>query len=271
MRLKFVVTIAALSILSGCAASDAGIGSGWGTSAVAGAPDGASSNPFDLNSENGPLIATREYLLPDQKIADSEAPVKGLVLLRSGEAKNNKRVCEAFLMLPTTAGTTVAGVSPKRITPTLWPVTSKPSDSAGCDELLGLYDFNTASIYFQHLQKGSAKGPLLAAVAGDRVAFVDLNKAKKKEIASIVPAWSQALRANQGNDIVLQSTWLRGPCRAVGVNPKNVSAEVLEIVQPQGSKLWKLINAGVEAAQTLVPYGPQAVQVARGACNQFIA
>lgn len=271
MRVKFLASIAVLGLLSGCATSENSYGAAAGAGAGVAGVFSSVLGPVDPGNEDGPLLATREYLLPSQKIADSEAPMKGVVLLRSGETKNNRRVCEAFLTLPPTASTLPMGISPKRITPTMWPVTSKPTDAAKCDELLRLYDFDTASIYFQHLQKASAKGPLLATVAGDRVAFIDLNKAKKKEIKSIVPAWSQALRANDGQDIVLQSAWLKGPCKAVGVNSTSVSAELLQIMQPGNSGLWKLINVGVEAAKNLVPFGPQAVKVAQGACKQFIA
>jgi hypothetical protein len=224
---------------------------------------------LDLGSAEGALVATRHYLTPDQKIADVPGAMKGLILLRRDSERLNKRVCNAFTKLPTTESTQRLGVPANRITPTVWLVKSMPADGSNCDTLLAHYDYDAAAVYFAHLNREAAKSPLLAAVLDDKLAFINLAKASKNDIDALVPAWSRALVANNRNDIDLQREVVRRVCQTAGVNPKNVTAEVLEIIDGNNNSLWKLLRQGVGIVANIVPYGDQLLQGASGTCQQI--
>lgn len=258
MRFLVLLLVAALS---GCAMTASGD--------MASVGGGGGGSVLDPTATQGPPVATRHYVTPGQKIADVPGRMKSLVLLRKDSEKRNKRVCEAFLRLPSTVSAQGSGIPVDRITPTVWLVKSMPAENATCDALLQLYDFDAAAIYFAHLDRESANSPLLAAATNNELAYINLANASRGDIKALVPAWSKALIANNNKDIDLQNEVVRRVCSTSGVQPKNVTAEVLTIVDGANVGLWKAIQTGVTTLANIVPYGTQLLNATRGTCQQI--
>ncbi len=215
------------------------------------------------------IIPTKEFLLRSESFATIDSRAKGLILLRKEDEKRNRRVCNAFVRLaPTAVAKQMDLASLGQIAPTVWPVTTKPANDSDCDELLEKYDYEAASIYFIALDRPSANGPLLAASIEDRVAFIDLSRAKKKHIASLVPAWAKAIGANSGKDIVMDGGFFAEACRAVGADSKYVSGEVLQIVDDASKPgLGELFKIGLTVVGAVVPYADKVLEVSKLACT----
>lgn len=216
------------------------------------------------------IIPTKEFLLRSESFAAIDSRAKGLILLRKEDTARNKQVCEAFVKLaPTSVAKEMNLTGLGQIAPTVWPVTSRPGNDAGCDELLTKYDYEGAKVYFAALQRPSAQGPLLAAIIEERVAFIDLSRAKKKHIAVLVPAWARAIGANSGNDIVMDGGFFAESCRAIGADSRYVSGEVLQIVDDASKPgLGELIKVGLAVIGTVVPYADKVIEVSKLACSK---
>lgn len=215
------------------------------------------------------IIPTKEFLLRSESFATIDSHAKGLILLRKDDSKRNRRVCNAFVQLaPTSVAKEMNLASLGQIAPTVWPVTAKPTDDSDCDELLAKYDYDAAAVYFVALDRPSAKGPLLAASIDDRIAFIDLSRAKSRHIAALVPAWAKAIGANSGSDIVMDGGFFAEACRAVGADSKYVSGEVLEIVDDASKPgLGELFKIGLTVVGAVVPYADKVLEVSKLACT----
>ena len=124
-------------------------------------------------------------------------PVKGLVLLDADSGSRNKRVCEAFTKLTPRETAELFSNADDTFAPLFWPVTSEPEDRSDCDDLLAVYDFEMAKFYMNKPAIRVEGGPVIwAHDAQGRAALLDLSKAGKDQTRALVPAFANAMVAN---------------------------------------------------------------------------
>ena len=136
--------------------------------------------------------------------------LKSIVLLTKKNANRNKSICEAYQNLPTVAAATSILPGSASVA-TYWPLLEEPSSSPTCDSLLKGYDFEAASVLLQVYGRPTSKGPVLLiaddkAGAEQRFAFIDLQKADKKQISEIVPGWFRRVSSGGLKDEALRGT-----------------------------------------------------------------
>lgn len=134
--------------------------------------------------------------------------MKAVVLLTQQNSGRNKKVCEAFVRLPTSQAATFAVPEVKQI-PSFWLLNATMAETSDCEKLLTNYNYGAARALLQVFGRADAKGPILLVAdngigAAQRFVFVDLTKASGSQISKMVPGWFGFMEKNGLQGVTLK-------------------------------------------------------------------
>lgn len=172
-------------------------------------------------------VPVRDFVYGGMALSETVRPdrPRAYILLDESRTKGDRRLCEAFMELPTAEGLINPAVKPVT---TWWLTKEETAAGRSCEDLVGSYDYVKSTSVRASYGLG-ADGIYILAVDENHHAFrIDLTKANKKQMRNVMLLWLQAAAtqapAGSGVAITSDSFWDNLKIKICGGTSKSAMA-----------------------------------------------
>ena len=231
---KSAICIATVSLLlAGCATPMSSVTPYSANVSLPGLATAVGTQPTQV------ISISREFLLPPTELQTTYAPdvPSAYLILTAGEDSAGRRMCDAWMQLPTSEQ--VLRINPSaKIAKTYWLLGDGSSETDKCKNLVKHYDFSKANMF--RAAFGLPAGTLLAVRFPDNHTFyVDLTKASARQDQEILLSWYTVASTTTQPGTILQST--------------SIAANMQRVICAKDSKIMASFTGVVSGA--LGPFG----------------